>query len=167
MVSRLYRLGQDIDIKFVVSGIASLENMNLAVTAKVYDSEGKQISALLSPSVVERTVRLVVPSNLIAQSGDYVVVFAITDGLKPPQDIPIYFAVYSHEGQDPLPVITLSPESTDNEVETALGMGTRSERRKGTAKEANATTLNAIRDKTGRDMLPSELLKQKKLKLSR
>ncbi len=164
-VSRLYYLGNKINIKFRIDN--ANEN-TLGVDTQIYDSQGNPISDVLLPVIAGKQVELELPKDIITDFGDYVALFKIHGqiedkaGRPVDKDYPVYFAVATPDTQrtSGLPVEQLTKESSDNELDSAVSESIRELRRTMDSVEAERIALNTARINTEKDLIPRELLQE-------
>lgn len=120
MASRMFRIGQPIELGFYVTDGKKEPTMPKLVYVSLYN-DGQEI---IRNEVVEpkkNHVEYTIASGVVEKTGDYVANFHVMSD-KTEQDFPIHFIVVPNsvpkEAKD-TPVDKLTEESTDNDVELA------------------------------------------------
>jgi hypothetical protein len=160
-VSRLYRKGAPVNIKFRIEGNED-NAANWLVEAKVYDAQGNAMSDNMYAQIAGNMVNLSVPPASVKEIGDYIALFKIYSG-QDNWELPIYFCVSSPEAikmTEGLPVSKLTKESTPNQLESAISETLRALRKHMDAHEALKLATNTARMKTDKDLIPTGLIQR-------
>jgi len=140
-MSDIYYVGDAIDLSYKVLVSPNPQYKLVALTVSVFSDEGEIIHD--DPvSIVDDVVKYTISPAMTRHRGNYAALFThqFTNGQT--KTHPIMFSVLPRgipkEVED-MPVVNLTEESTDDEVEAAVGMTMRKLRRQGVEHSTNVT----------------------------
>lgn len=142
-MSDLYYIGDSVPFSFEIqSGYARIGEQPyfkaeespqaklLKINVSIFTDEG-QIVQEDPVEVVDNTVTYTLDPAMTKHSGDYAAIFSMTFGNGQEKTYKMYKAVLPLNASRDLPTEDLTPESTEIEIETALGKGMRMARKRG------------------------------------